>query len=271
MAINREYAGDLGRIPCRPLSFANLSMAQPKELVVDYANGNLYINDENGVLHEVSQMIINEVINQIQEGDIINVDASTINITVTVPGEPTVDPDTGAEIPGEIVEQVYNLEEFAQYIMSLIKDHDSKISQLFESYESVETFIQNIIITDEEGNVIINAGSIQEDETHRFVTDEQISNWDNKATHQMIYAIIGTTWVGDAAPYTQIVNISGINQNDSPLVDVKLDDAMGYDDSMAYLNLFSNIYRITTHDGYITVYSSEAIETPVPIMMKVIR
>lgn len=267
MAIPRGASYDLGRIPTRPLSFASIDKVTPKELVVDYANGNLYINDENGVLHEVSQEIINQVINDIKEGDVIKIDASTINITVVVP-KPD-DPSGGGS--GGTEEVTYTLEEFSKYILDLIEKNNSKLNEYIKNLGDLQTFIQNIIITDDEGNVTVTPESIKEDSTHRFVTDEQISIWTNKADHKVLYAIIGTDWVGDAAPYTQIINITDINQNDTPIVDVKLDDGMDYDSAMAYLNLFSNVYRMTTHNGYVTVYSSEATETPIPIMLKVIR
>ena len=48
-----EYRAD-ARIPFRPLSYEYKDLAEPKELVVDYENHNVYISNINGELVDIT-------------------------------------------------------------------------------------------------------------------------------------------------------------------------------------------------------------------------
>ena len=90
------------------------------------------------------------------------------------------------------------------------------------------------------------------------------------ATTALYQATIGTTWTGSAAPYTQTISVSGIKSSDTPIVDVNLANVT-YSNKDKVIEAYSSIYRITTNNNSITVYSDEKTTTSVPIQLKVVR
>ena len=82
-------------------------------------------------------------------------------------------------------------------------------------------------------------------------------------------AAVGTTWTGDAAPYTQTIDVSGIAASDNPIVDVVLSD--DYDTATTELGEYAKIYKITTAANSITVYATEATENAINIQLKVVK
>lgn len=82
-------------------------------------------------------------------------------------------------------------------------------------------------------------------------------------------ATIGTNWSGVEAPYTQEIAVEGILATDNPIVDVVVPEA--YDVATMALDEWSNIYKITTSDGKLTVYSAKLTTTAIKIQLKVIR
>ena len=90
------------------------------------------------------------------------------------------------------------------------------------------------------------------------------------ATTALYQATIGTTWTGSAAPYRQTISVSGIKSSDTPIVDVNLAN-VAYSNKDKVIEAYSSIYRITTNNNSITVYSDEKTTTSVPIQLKVVR
>ena len=82
-------------------------------------------------------------------------------------------------------------------------------------------------------------------------------------------ATIGTDWVGVGAPYTQEIALEGILASDNPIVDVIVSEA--YDVATMVLDDWSSIYKITTSDGKLTVYSAKLTTQAINIQLKVIR
>lgn len=79
-----------------------------------------------------------------------------------------------------------------------------------------------------------------------------------------------TSWLGDAAPYTQTVTITGLLSTDRPIVDVALTGTASTD--TAILEAWGLVSRITTADGSITaVCYEDKPEVDIPIQMEVIR
>ena len=81
--------------------------------------------------------------------------------------------------------------------------------------------------------------------------------------------VIGTTWVGDAAPYTQEIAVAGLLENDDPITDVVVSD--DYTNSQLQLEEFAKIYKIKTGDDKITVYANEKTTVSLPIQLVVAR
>ena len=81
--------------------------------------------------------------------------------------------------------------------------------------------------------------------------------------------VIGTTWVGDAAPYTQEIAVAGLLEDDHPITDLVVSD--DYTTSQLQLEEFAKIYKIKTGDDKITVYANEKTTVSLPIQLVVAR
>jgi hypothetical protein len=82
-------------------------------------------------------------------------------------------------------------------------------------------------------------------------------------------ATIGTTWTGSEAPYSQEISVSGMLATDAPMVDIVQTGNEATDSVMR--DAWSGVTRIVTKANGITVYADEAIETSIPIQLKVVR
>lgn len=83
---------------------------------------------------------------------------------------------------------------------------------------------------------------------------------------------IPVAWTADATNggYTQTVNVAGILETDTPIVDVVLVDSAATNKTL--LKAYSCITRITTHDGYIKLWANDnAPESIFTIQMKVVK
>lgn len=227
----------MGRIPTRPLSYANKDLAQNKEVVVDWTTGELYLKLADGSFLSITQTVFN----QIKDTDLSQ------SITIVVPGAG----EGGADL-------TVNLQEFSTLVYNTLDEFREQLKQF-------------AVVDPDTGEVTVSAESVKQDENHRFVTDTQISAWDGKAEKVTYTSQIGTAWTGTEAPFTQTVQLAGIKSTDEPTVDVLLSDSISYQTCMDYLEAWGSIYRITTQDDQITVYSSKATTVTVPIKLQVVR
>lgn len=80
---------------------------------------------------------------------------------------------------------------------------------------------------------------------------------------------IGASWTG-SGPYTQTITVDGILSTDNPIVDVVLSDDT--ESSKSIIEAWSNVSRIVTNNGSITVYCYDSAPTVnIPIQLKVVR
>lgn len=77
-------------------------------------------------------------------------------------------------------------------------------------------------------------------------------------------------WTGSLPPYQNVVSISGIETNDSPIVDLDL-SAQEYADVSDLEDGWSSIYRISCSENSITCYAKSMIGVNLPIKLKVVR
>ena len=58
------------------------------------------------------------------------------------------------------------------------------------------------------------ATEITQDTTHRFVTDTEKTNWNNKLDNSTKHQVVlsSTNWVGEKAPYSYAITIEGMNE-----------------------------------------------------------
>lgn len=240
------------RIPCRPLSYENNSLAQPKELLVDYESGNVWVKKADGSLVDIGESVKEIVIQHIKD-----------------------DPDFSQDITIVIDGENYELQ-------TIVADQATKIEQIMDAlgYYTTEEgevkfdLLDKIANVDDEGNVtfIITTDDIQPGEDNFFVTAEEKEKI-SQATHPEIkkVTILGGSqaWTGSAAPYTQQINVEGILETDTPIVDISLGDI--YDTVQKQLDSYAYIYKILTYDGYIVVYASEPTEDDLTIQMRLDR
>lgn len=179
------------RTPTRPLSYANKDMAYRKELLVDYTNGMIYVIDEDGNEHSVSQQVYEMLI---EKGDIGG------DITITIP-------DTGSGTTEVTIQEA--------------------ITQILTDLSSVQkniTDIKNLIdqIMNEEGNIEIDPSDIVQDATHKFLTDVQITNLQQKVSIvEKVITINPADVTGSTAPYSCVKAVTGVDPSyPAPIIDI---------------------------------------------------
>jgi len=98
------------------------------------------------------------------------------------------------------------------------------------------------------------------------VTFEKLAD---NAVSQIFTAAIGTEWTGEAAPYTQEIDITGILAADKPIIGVVYSDV--YETADAQKDAWNLIYRIKTEAGKIVVYASDKTKTEIPVQLMCVR
>ena len=237
------------RIPCRPLSYENKDLAKPKELLIDYSLGNIWLCKEDGSFVDIGTSI-KEIIKQ--DPDISK------NITIVIDGD-TYDLQT------IIAQQATNIEEILKALGYYVDDDGEIHFDLLDKIASYDPETGDITF-------IIKTTDIVEDGDKLFITQEEKDKI-AQATHPEIIrvTILGGSqaWTGSAAPYTQQITVEGIKESDVPVVDISLGDI--YDTIQKQLDSYAYIYKILTYDGYIVVYASEPTKDDLTVQMKVDR
>lgn len=241
------------RIPCRPLSYANKEKAVPKELLVDYSTGDVWVCKEDGTLIGIGESVKELVMEYIKEDPDV-----TENITIVIDGD-TYDLKT------IITSEITNIKQI-QEALGYYVGEDGKIH--FDLLDKIANY------DPETGQVtfIIKSTDITETPEKQFVTQDE-KNKIAASTHPEIIrvTVLGGTqaWTGSAAPYTQRVNVANIKASDVPVVDISLGDI--YDTVQKQLDSYAYIYKILTYDGYIICYASQPTEQDLTLQMKVDR
>jgi len=99
------------------------------------------------------------------------------------------------------------------------------------------------------------------------VTQAKIAD---NAVSTVYTATIGTTWVGDSAPYAQDVTISGLLSTDNPIVDI-VPDSGSYATAQAQLDAWAEIFKMVASDNTLTVLAHSATSTAIPIQVMCVR
>lgn len=82
-------------------------------------------------------------------------------------------------------------------------------------------------------------------------------------------AVIGVNWSGDTSPYTQTIEIWDLLATDNPIIDVV--PSSNYQDASNQLDDWSEIFKITTTDHNLIVYSHRPTSVQIPIRILCIR
>jgi hypothetical protein len=91
----------------------------------------------------------------------------------------------------------------------------------------------------------------------------------NKADVIEYAAAISPNWTGSTAPYTQEITITGITDNDKPIVDVTMSGTYATDQTR--FAEWGKIYRIVTTTNKIIIYATDKTTVMLPIQLQVVR
>lgn len=80
-------------------------------------------------------------------------------------------------------------------------------------------------------------------------------------------AQVGTAWMNKTGYYTQDIFIAGIKAEDKPIMDLVANVSTFEAEQEAY----GKVFKVTTSDGKIMVYSSEATTTAYTVQLKVVK
>ena len=77
---------------------------------------------------------------------------------------------------------------------------------------------------------------------------------------------LGTTWTGSDAPYTQVVNCSGVSASYGVVVGLDL-SSVAYDDIADVQMEYSKIYRVETLNNQLKFYADEPTEQSLQLII----
>lgn len=292
------------RIPTRPLSYEYIDQAYNKELVIDYANGELYVKDAEGNVHNITQKVAEAVSGEIAKDPTIITEVIKITITDPETGEESevsidqaivnnytyitnventfneykettdqkienindtlTNPDTG------VIPKVDGLEESVNNTLDILTDPDTGLVGKMDKVEKDTIAFGTIIEVDESGNATLPAANITTDEGHQFVSQEQLNNINTiteKCEISYKTVVIKTTdWQGSEAPYTVTLNIPGITADMRPTLDLICSSY--YETSEKEEDGFC-IYKGVTGDGTVTLYNRVLPEVDLTVQFEI--
>lgn len=235
------------RIPCRPLSIEHKELAEPKELLIDYATGVVTVCKADGTLIDMGESIKTIIMNNIKE------DPGVVKeIVITIDGEKY-------SLETIILGQAQDIEDLKK-ALGFIKDEAGNIK--FSIIEQIE----NMFNIDSEGNVTIDASNINDTETKVMMTKEERDKLAGMSSPQVLQVTVGTTWSGTAAPYTQTISVPGVKDSDIPTVDIVL--SATYSTAMEQLDNYAHLFKIITGNNQIVVYATEKTTLGLTLQMK---
>lgn len=95
------------------------------------------------------------------------------------------------------------------------------------------------------------AKNVEEDEQHRFVSDEEKKKW-NRGTQLITVILPAVNWTGTEAPFVQTVDAEGITETDKPGQGIIYPENCTRDQQKAINKAAGYLYDLETGDGTIT-------------------
>lgn len=92
---------------------------------------------------------------------------------------------------------------------------------------------------------------------------------DGAVSQKFTAMIPAAGWTGDAAPYTNIVTVPGLLEDDDPDVDIIPSDTL--ETAEAETEAYADIYRMTTAENTLTVLAREKPTVDINIQLKAVR
>lgn len=100
-----------------------------------------------------------------------------------------------------------------------------------------------------------------------YRTPKQILAEAGGAITSVTTVITSTTWSKNSNYYVQQVNLNGITADDTPIIDI-ITSVSNFENE---LESYSKIFKITTSNNSISIYSSEAINIALTLQIKVVK
>ena len=92
----------------------------------------------------------------------------------------------------------------------------------------------------------------------------------SKSETAILTGTIGTTWVGSSAPFTQDVTVTGLLSTDNPIIDIVQTGTWATDVIMR--TAWNKVARaVASAADTLTIYAEIAIDSSIPIQLKVVR
>lgn len=241
------------RIPCRPLSYDNKEIANPKEFIIDYTAHKLYLSDVNGNIVDIS-IDIDSIKDQLEE--LIKKNNANIlkEITITLSNGDTIIAETAIINCVEQLIEIKNQIKNGELIDTLPAEKvvESNERQFVsaadkEKWNSASDKITNL------KNTIDNLGGLTDVFMTSCIVKSGVSAW---------------TKVSDIQ-YTQTITVDDILETDNPVIDVSVSD--DYSAAENQLINFDYIYKITTANKSIKVFATKYTDTTLTLQIKVDR
>lgn len=268
------------RSPTRLLDYSNISDALPKELVGDFNNGYLYLLNENKELVKVpvvkSSFILKNkdtVLNTYDPSSENNlqIDINDLFIGkngISISNGNIVHDDNGINAGnyGNTKDLSLNYGESfkvpcftvdSKGHLTIANTHTITLPKTPTSVDKLSTK-RSISL---EGAI---SGSIDFDGSEDVKIDTVLDS-----LKEYTATIPITNWIGDTAPYYCDVNVDGILDTDTPLIDALCTNI--YENNMNILSEWSKIFRIITENNNLKIYAVNKPLVEIPIIIKCIR
>lgn len=250
---------EMARVPVSPLSMKNKELAMNNEILVDYDERQIYVH----VLGEYYNITasVNHIIDEI----------STKFKTDQQMMLDIFKSEVASEAIGEVIFRTTNGE--MTTLKDIISSNQEDITRIIESITDANGDITNV--SESVSNLQDSFKKLNEElekiKNTEVVSTEQINSWDSKSRVFTVLLTIPTNgWTTDSvtgeAPYRLTTPCNEAKSVDRPLIDIVVSD--NADAATAEMQAFSNIYKATISDGFITFLAFKPIESSVQVQVK---
>ena len=124
------------------------------------------------------------------------------------------------------------------------------------------------LTADDIGAIANTAGAVTSDHlSSKAVTSTKIA--DDAVSQKFTVTILATGWTGEAAPYTNVVTVTGLLATDTPLVDMIPSDT--FETAETEIEAYASIYKMVAAENQLTAYATEKPTVDINIHLKAVR
>lgn len=140
---------------------------------------------------------------------------------------------------------------------------DGNVSNIADDVIATDK-IKNFAVTQ---NKLANAAVTEEKISAGAVTGVKIAN--GAVSEKFTATIHAAGWIGEAAPYTNAITVTGLLAKDTPIVDMIPSET--YETAEAGIEAYATIYRMVAADNQLTVYATEKPTVDINIQLRAVR